>query len=464
MTDDRIEAEFHQRLHEMFERAGVGIAQTDVDGHYLLVNGRYCDLVGRRREELLAGRIQDFVHAEDLPASLDAFIRAIETGQPAVIEQRQLRGDGSALWVSNHVSVGRRNGDAGPSYLLVLAHDISVRKEAERTLVRAQSELRVLLDAAADGFFCVDRESKITICNAAFLRMLGFEREEDVLGRDPHDLLHRTGTAEHSHPEHDCPVRKVARNGTHAHVADEYFLRHDGKLLPVEYRVRPIVRGGRIRGAVCTFADATERRQSEARQQLMNREMAHRVKNTLAMVQAIVGQTLRRSREPKEAVRHINQRLAALGHAHTALTRTRWGNASIMEVIEGAISVHATEAHRVHLKGPKMDLGAKAVLAITMALHELCTNAAKYGALSSDGGTVAVDWSVSGGAADARFRLSWTERGGPVVSPPQHAGFGTRLIADSVGADLKGEAKLTYDPAGVSWSLEAPLTTITQAF
>ena len=72
MTDDRIEAEFHQRLHEMFERAGVGIAQTDVDGRYLLVNGRYCDLVGRRREELLAGRIQDFTHADDLPASLDA--------------------------------------------------------------------------------------------------------------------------------------------------------------------------------------------------------------------------------------------------------------------------------------------------------------------------------------------------------------------------------------------------------
>jgi two-component sensor histidine kinase len=111
-----------------------------------------------------------------------------------------------------------------------------------------------------------------------------------------------------------------------------------------------------------------------------------------------------------------------------------------------------------------MDLGAKAVLVITLALHELCTNAAKYGALSNDSGTVAIDWSVTGGAADARFHLSWKERGGPPVSPPQQRGFGSRLIADSIGADLRGEAKLSFDPDGVTWTLNAPLTAVTQAF
>jgi len=450
------------RFHELFDRAGIGIAQIDTDGRYLLVNERYCQLLGRSESELLAARIQDFTHPDDLARSIDAFIRVMESGSPAVIEQRHVRADGSEIWVSNNASLARP-ADHQSAYVLILAQDIAALKYTERALVRAQSDLRMLLDAAADGFYCVDREGRTTLCNAAFLRMLGFEREEDVLGQDMHALIHRSLPDGFSHAREECPVLKTARVGTHAHVADEQFLRRDGKALPVEYWVRPIVRDGQIQGAVCTFVDATGHLQSQARQQLMNREMAHRMKNTLAMVQAIVGQTLRRSRTPQDATHAINQRLAALGHAHTALTRTRWGNASIMEVIEGATAPHA-EAARITLNGPKIDLGAKAVLAITLALHELSTNAAKYGALSSDSGTVAIDWSVTGGAADARFRLTWTERGGPPVAPPQQRGFGSRLIADSIGADLKGEAALTFDPRGVTWTLDAPMSAVTQAF
>lgn len=464
MTEEQLEGDLQSRFYELLDRTGVGIAQMDADGRYLLVNDRYCDLLGRARDELIGKRIHDFLHPDDLAPSLDGFIRALETGVPALIEHRHVRRDGAAAWVSNNVSVGRPNGHGAPQYVMVLAHDISVRKQAERTLVRAQSDLRLLLDTAADGFCTVDREGHMALCNAAFVRMLGYEREEDVLGRDLHELLHAPVPPEQSHAAAECPVLRVARNGNHAHVADESFMRGDGKVLPVEYWVRPIVRDGQIRGAVCTFVDATERRQAEARQQLMNREMAHRVKNTLAMVQAIVGQTLRKSPDPKRAVDAINKRLAALGHAHTALTRTRWGNASIMEVIEGAIAVHASEARRIRLDGPKMDLGAKAVLTITMALHELCTNAAKYGALASEQGTVDIAWSVTGGAAGARFRLSWTETGGPPVSPPAHKGFGSRLISESVGTDLKGEARLAFEPGGVVWTLDAPLTAVAQAF
>ncbi len=457
------DSDLGSRFHYLFDHAGIGIAQVDTGGRYLLVNERYYKLLGHPREALLAGRIHDFTHADDLPASIDAFIRVIESGVPAIVDQRQTRGDGSEVWLSNHVSLGSEH-NGGTQYLLLLAQDIAARKQTERALVRAQSDLRLLLDAAADGFYCVDREGKTTLCNAAFLRMLGFEREEDVLGKDMHELIHRSLPEGFSHSRDDCPVLKTARNGTHAHVSDEHYLRRDGKGLPVEYWARPIVREGQIEGAVCTFVDATGHQQSQARQQLMNREMAHRMKNTLAMVQAIVGQTLRRVRDPKDAVQSINQRLSALGHAHTALTRTRWGNASIVEVIEGATAAHRSEAARIQPNGPKMDLGAKAVLVITLALHELCTNAAKYGALSNDSGTVAIDWSVTGGAADARFHLSWKERGGPPVSPPQQRGFGSRLIADSIGADLRGEAKLSFDPDGVTWTLNAPLTAVTQAF
>jgi two-component sensor histidine kinase len=144
------------------------------------------------------------------------------------------------------------------------------------------------------------------------------------------------------------------------------------------------------------------------------------------------------------------------------LMRTHWGNASMMDVVEGAIALHRPDEQRICVSGPRIDVGSKAALAITLALHELCTNAAKYGALSRDAGVVVIEWSLAGGAADAVFRLSWRENGGPPVVPPKHKGFGSRLVGQVIGSDLRGSSKLIFDPLGVQWMLEAPLTALKQ--
>jgi PAS domain S-box-containing protein len=455
------DADLRRRLYDVFDRAAVGLAQMDTQGRYLLVNDRYCEIVGRTREELLRARMQDFTHADDLPGSLDAFIRVIETGASHVIEHRHIRRDGSAVWVSNSVSIGR-DANRQPEYLLAIAQSIPARTGLTQALRESQADLRMLLDSAAEGLYCMDRTGATTLCNAAFLRMLGFQREEDAVGADLHELVHHTRPDGSPYPREDCPIYKAARSGIHAHVVDEVFFRRDGTRFPVEYWVRPIVREGEIRGAICTFVDLTERKRAEERQQLVNQELAHRVKNTLAMVQAIVGQTLRSSPASRDAVQSINSRLVALGNAHTAMTRTRWGNASITDVIEGALAVHRSEAGRIRIEGANVELGSRAALAIALSLHELCTNAAKYGALSNDAGGVSLDWSVTGGAADARFHMRWKERGGPAVTPPTRKGFGSRLIAESIASDLKGEAKLLFEPDGVLWTLDAPLTWVRQ--
>ena len=449
-------------LYQILEQAVGGIAQIDTSGRYLLVNAGYCNLLGRGREQLLNANVQDFTHPDDLPASLDAFIRAIETGTPVTIDQRYLHADGSTVRLSTSVSVGRDTRSKPPEYLLLIAHDITNRTNALPAQTGADNELRELLDCAADGLYVMGRDGKVTLCNAAFRRMLGFEREEDVLGRDVHDDIHHSHADGSRYPKENCPIHKAARSGTPAHGIDEIFFRQDGTSFPVEYWVRPIFREGEIQGAVCTFVDLTERKQAEARQQLLNHELAHRVKNTLAMVQAIVGQTLRNAASPREAIQSVNERLVALGNAHTILTRTRWGNASIMEVVEGAIAVHRSKSSRIKVTGPRIDLGAKAALTITLALHELCTNAAKYGALSNDTGSVALDWTVTGGAADASFQLTWKESGGPPVTPPTRKGFGSRLIAEAAGSDLHGETKLSFDPDGVLWTLQASLASVKQ--
>lgn len=450
-----------QGLADMLEQAGACVAQMDADGRYLFVSEAYGRLLGRTREELLQTRLHEVTHSEDLAIALDALIRMLDSGLPALLECRHLRPDGSHVWTRNSISLAR-DALGNARYLLVIAQDISSSKQIEQSLNRSQPDLRLLLESAADAVYCIDQEGLTTLCNAAFLRMLGFAREEDVIGRDLHEIIHHARADGSPCPKEDCPIYRAVQSGRHMHVADELLFRADGTSLSVEYWARPIVRDGEIQGAVCTFIDLTERKRAEARQQLLNRELAHRVKNTLAMVQAIVAQSLRNAATPREAMQSINERLFALGKAHNILTHTQWGTAPIMEVVESAIAVHNSGSRRIHVSGPMLDLGAKAALAITMALHELCTNATKYGALSSEGGKVLVEWAVVGGAADAMFRLMWREQGGPAVTPPTRKGFGSRLIAEAIGADLKGRTQLVFNPDGVFWSLEAPVQAVGQ--
>ena len=338
--------------------------------------------------------------------------------------------------------------------------EVSDGRLCERALAPAQPDLRIVLDTAAEGFCSIDRRGAITLSNASFLSMMGFQRHDQVLGKDFCRMI------QHSRPDgspcsgSDCLVLKAARTGMHAHVSDETFHRAGGTSFPVEYWARPIIREGKIEGAVCTFVDITERKQAETEQQLLNHELAHRVNNTLAVVQAIVGQTLRNSDDPKDAVQAVNARLQALSHAHQLLMRTRWDGSPIIDVIKSGIAVHGPDHPRIQVEGPRIDVGPRAALALTMALHELCTNAIKYGALSNDTGQVALDWTLDGGGAAARFQLRWKERGGPPVSPPARTGFGSRIIDEYCRSQVDGEATLLFKAGGLEWSLDAPLSSI----
>lgn len=450
-----------QALAEMLDQAGVGVATLDINGRYLFTSGPYARLLGRPRAELLQTRLHEVTHGEDLGLALDAMIRTIDTGFPAVVEYRHLLPDGSHAWTRNTISLAR-DASGNAQYLLLIAQDIHVLKQADHAPDRGQPDLRLLLESSADGVYCIDQHGLTTLCNATFLRMIGFVREEDVIGKDLHEIIHHQRADGAPCGKSDCPIYRAVQSGRHMHVPDELLFRADGTSIPVEYWARPILRDGEIQGAVCTFIDLTERKRAEARQQLLNRELAHRVKNTLAMVQAIVAQSLRNAATPRDAMQAINARLFALGQAHNILTQTHWGIAPIMEVVQGAIAVHNTESRRIHAMGPVVDLGAKAALAITMALHELCTNATKYGALSTENGTVNIEWIITGGAANAMFRLTWLERGGPPVTPPSRKGFGSRLIAEAIGADLKGRTQLLFNPDGVCWHLEAPVQAMGQ--
>jgi two-component sensor histidine kinase len=202
--------------------------------------------------------------------------------------------------------------------------------------------------------------------------------------------------------------------------------------------------------------DIHERKVAEEHQRLLINELNHRVKNTLASVQAIAFQTLRGDVPVAEARSRFEERLMALSAAHNLLTEENWGGASLERVVEDATEHLAGDSDRFDVAGEPLRLAPRAALALAMALHELGTNAAKYGALSVDGGRVSIGWTV----ADERLRLEWRESGGPPVKPPDRRGFGSRLIERGLEADLGGAAALRFEPEGLRCEIQASLAAI----
>jgi two-component sensor histidine kinase len=190
---------------------------------------------------------------------------------------------------------------------------------------------------------------------------------------------------------------------------------------------------------------------------LLVNELNHRVKNTLATVQSIAAQTFRRTGDATEARRKFDARLASLGRAHDVLSDEKWHSAEMREVVESVLEPHAVqESGRVHISGPDMRLEPARALMVSMALHELATNAAKYGALSNASGVIFVDWAaVAGGKL---LRLTWREAGGPPVQRPERKGFGSKLIEEAFAHQAQGRATLDFKPEGLVCILECPHT------
>jgi two-component sensor histidine kinase len=204
---------------------------------------------------------------------------------------------------------------------------------------------------------------------------------------------------------------------------------------------------------------AVERAQAEQRQRLLINELNHRVKNTLATVQAIAFQTLKGEMPLAEARSRFEARLMALSRAHSLLTAENWEGASLERVVKDATEYLSEEPGRFDISGAEIWLAPRAALALALAFHELSTNAAKYGALAGEHGKVAVGWRIE----DGLLSLRWKESGGPAVTPPAHRGFGSRLIERGLVADLGGRATLAFEPDGLACTIEAPLAGLAAA-
>ncbi|MEP6869029.1 MAG: PAS domain-containing protein, partial [Novosphingobium sp.] len=329
--------------------------------------------------------------------------------------------------------------------------DITTREAGDAALRETQDYLRLLIDSVADAVYCVDTEGETTLCNAAFLKVLGFADQKEVIGVKLHSIIHHSRADGSAYPSGKCPINLTAKTGKPAHHDGEVFFRADGSSVHVEYWVRPIISGGKLKGAVCTFVDVSDRRQFEKQQELLLKEMDHRVKNLFAIINGVVSMSARSASSAKDLAATIIGRVGALSKAHQLIRQGDPGSepsglkTTLSELISTILASHidmtksGAEA-RAKLEGPDVEIGGTAITTVALVIHELATNAAKYGAFSNLDGRVDVLWFVEKGCLE----LSWSEHGGPAIAgPPEQEGFGSKLARTSVSGQLNG--KLTFD-------------------
>ena len=242
---------------------------------------------------------------------------------------------------------------------------------------------------------------------------------------------------------YDIEHRVKMRDGAYRWARSRAFPRRDDK------------------GDICLWYGSTEdiheRKVAEEHQRLLINELNHRVKNTLAIVQSVVQQTLKQGGNSASTRAALEGRLSALASAHDLLTREHWEAVELGDIIGDAMGACIDEGRRITLGGPPVRLGPRTAVSFAMAMHELCTNALKYGALSVPGGGVDVRWEIRDEAEAKRLRLGWEEQGGPPVRPPSRRGFGSRMIEQALAAELGGTIKLDFRPEGVICIIDTPL-------
>jgi PAS domain S-box-containing protein len=309
-----------------------------------------------------------------------------------------------------------------------------------------ETKIRRLVDANIIGIILWSSDGAILDANDAFLAMVGYDRQDLQSGR-----LSWTSMTPREWRDADAQIMtELKAKGSHPPFEKEY-IRKDGRRVPV--LVGPATFSANPDEGVAFILDLTERKEAEQLQKVMVDELNHRVKNTLATVMAISAQTLRTSPSPEAFRKAFQGRLIALSKTHDLLNRACWTSVSLHDLLKQALAPHGQDGRFV-LDGPQVRLGPVAAVTVGMALHELATNAAKYGALSTPKGRVRVTWRP---AEEGRVRLEWVESGGPRVQPPSRRGFGSELIEKVLSSELRGDVALEFPPEGVRCVMDMEL-------
>jgi PAS domain S-box-containing protein len=443
----------------LIEQMAEGAIMLSADSVVLYANQALSDLLGLPPGHVLGRSFVGFVADGDRSAFNGLLLHG-GTGELTLC--RPGRGDFPA-----RLSFGELATDAGPVMCGVVtnltdsyAHAREMSEARSRLAVEgARREIderyRLILESATDlAVVSTDVEGRVQIWNTGATKILGWEPAE-VVG-SPMPVIWTLEDCLAGVPDRQIELaRELGRADT-----EGWRLRKDGSRFWSNSLIMPL-RGedGAVIGFLKILRDRTDQRRAAEQQETLINELNHRVKNTLATVQSIASQTLRTAATPEDARAALDERLVALSRAHNVLTKCRWESAQLEQIVAEAMAPYRDPIEdRISAQGPDVRFAPPIALAISMALHELATNAVKYGALSCAGGNVSVIWTLGVEANRRVMQLVWAERGGPRVDPPRREGFGTRLLRRSLAAELGGKVTVEFAPTGVVCVLEAVIS------
>ncbi|MGA7325757.1 MAG: PAS domain S-box protein [Rhodomicrobium sp.] len=391
--------------------------------------------------------LEKYIHPDDQPRLMEAIQKAVRTKSVFELEHRVMRADGSFGWtLSRAAPVLDANGNI--QEWMGAASDISARKHAEAALRESEERFRGIFENAATGIAILDLDGRFQSCNPAFSAMLGYSEPE----------LRQFSFAELVHPEdRGTNLLQCERLATQEIPSFEIvirYLRKDGKLSWADKYVS-LLRdaAGKPTHFIALVTDITDRKSQEHRITLLMREVNHRSKNMLAVVQAVARQTL--AANPEDFLDRFGKRIEALAANQDLLVGNAWKGASLDKLVRSQLAPFGDLiSNRIELQGPPLFVSASAAQALGMALHELATNAGKYGALSGPEGRVEIAWCIQHDESGVEiFIMSWREQTAHPVTAPAKQGFGSLVIGSMTEYSLGAQVKVDFLATGLTWQL-----------
>jgi PAS domain S-box-containing protein len=448
---ERLAAERTAILGQLFE----GVIVTDREGRITFLNRAAAALHRTERLGIGPDGYSDAygLFTEDgrpYPADELPLARAVKGEVVENARWRIRRPDGSEV-----LAMGSARpvyaADGSPLGAVLTLRNDTERRAAEEALALSQRRLKAVLDNTTMAVFMMDERQHCSFMNAAAELLTGY-RFEETQGRPLHDVIHHTYPDGRHFPLHECAIDRAFPEDNRM-AGEEIFVHKDGHFYPVAYMASPIRdEAAKAVGTIIEVRNIEAEKEQQARMRMLIDELNHRVKNTLATVQSIVAQATRGEDVPPRVRKSIEGRLIALSGSHSLLTREEWTGAGLGDVVVEALKPFGLG--QFDIKGENVRLTPKASLALGMAIHELATNAVKYGALSNDKGGIKLHWHAG---PDGRLQFRWEESGGPPVVPPSRTGFGSRLIARGLAHELDGSVRLEYPREGLTCEIDMPL-------
>ncbi|WP_293345255.1 PAS domain S-box protein [Phenylobacterium sp.] len=453
----RREREQAARLELALATSGFGDWRWDMATDVTDMSVRAAEIVGLEPGPTMTWvQMLEHVHPDDREPARLAVVRALREDVPYEIEYRITRPtDGALRWIRIRARVQRDDNGQVVGMLGVLmditeakVEDAQIRADRAR-LAESEARFRDMADSAPSPVWVTNARGALEFANRALQELAGLPLSE-LTGDAWIQLMHPDDR------ERVAQTRIDARVSGNLNAWEARFL-IGGEWRWLRTASRPrFDEAGEFQGYVGLAMDITDARLAEERQRLLINELNHRVKNTLATIQSLARQTLREGVSMVDARERLTERLLALSTAHNVLTRENWESADIANIAREAVRPYDDPpGARIAIDGPPARLAPNVALAISMALHELATNAQKYGSLSVVGGRVSLRWSLN--PQHDALRLEWRETGGPPVTAPVSTGFGSRLLSGLTG-ELGAPAAVDYARSGLVCRLRAPIT------